>query len=161
MLTFWEVSILEKVKIISKNKKAQHNYFILRKIECGIELFGTEVKSVRLGKVNISDSYASVDNGEVFVKAMNISPYEQGNIFNRDPLRHRKLLLHKSEIRTLIGESLQDGYALIPLTLYLKGSLVKLELGVCKGKKLYDKRNDLKEKSAKRDIDRALRERNK
>ena len=152
---------MENVKILAKNKKAQHNYFILRKIECGIELFGTEVKSVRLGKVNISDAYASVDNGEVLVKAMNISPYEQGNIFNRDPLRAKKLLLHKSEIRTLIGESQQDGYALIPLTLYLKGSLVKLELGVCKGKKLYDKRNDLKEKSAKRDIDRALRDKNK
>ena len=152
---------MENIKILAKNKKAQHNYFILRKIECGIELFGTEVKSVRLGKVNISEAYASVDGGEVFVKAMNISPYEQGNIFNRDPLRHKKLLLHKKEIRTLIGEVTQDGYALIPLSVYLKGSLVKLELGVCKGKKLYDKRNDLKEKSAKRDIDRALREKNK
>ena len=161
MLTFWEVLILEKIKIIAKNKKAQHNYFILRKIECGIELYGTEMKSLRLGKVNISDAYASIDNGEVFVKAMNISPYEQGNIFNRDPLRPKKLLLHKSEIRVLIGESAQNGYALIPLTVYLKGSLAKLELGVCKGKKLYDKRNDLKEKSAKRDIDRALREKNR
>lgn len=152
---------MENIKIIAKNKKAQLNYFILRKIECGIELFGTEVKSVRLGKVNISEAYASVDNGEVFVKAMNISPYEQGNIFNRDPLRHKKLLLHKKEIRTLIGETAQDGYALIPLSVYLKGSLIKLELGVCKGKKLYDKRNDLKEKSAKRDIDRAIKERNR
>ncbi len=152
---------MENIKILAKNKKAQHNYFILRKIECGIELFGTEVKSVRLGRVNISEAYASVDGGEVFVKAMNISPYEQGNIFNRDPLRHKKLLLHKKEIRTLIGEVTQDGYALIPLSVYLKGSLVKLELGVCKGKKLYDKRNDMKEKSAKRDIDRALREKNK
>jgi len=153
--------MLEQVKIIAKNKKAQHNYFILRKIECGIELFGTEVKSIRLGKVNISEAYASVDDGEIYVKAMNISPYEQGNIFNRDPLRPKKLLLHKKEIRTIIGEVTQDGFALIPLSLYLKGSLVKLELGVCKGKKLYDKRNDLKEKSAKRDIDRALREKNK
>jgi len=152
---------LENIKIIAKNKKAQLNYFILRKIECGIELFGTEVKSVRLGKVNISEAYASIEGGEVFVKAMNISPYEQGNIFNRDPLRHKKLLMHKKEIRTLIGESAQDGYALIPLSVYLKGSLVKLELGVCKGKKLYDKRNDLKEKSAKRDIDRAIKERNR
>lgn len=152
---------MEQVKIISKNKKAQFNYFILRKIECGIELFGTEVKSVRLGKVNLSESYASIDGGEVFVKAMNISPYEQGNIFNRDPLRPKKLLLHKKEIRTLIGETTQEGLTLVPLSVYLKGSLVKLELGVCKGKKLYDKRNDLKEKTAKRDINRALREKNK
>lgn len=152
---------MEQIKILSKNKKAQHNYFILRKIECGIELFGTEVKSVRLGKVNISESYASIDGGEVFAKAMNISPYEQGNIFNRDPLRPKKLLLHKNEIRTLIGETTQDGCTLIPLSVYLKGSRVKVELGVCKGKKLYDKRNDLKEKSAKLDIDRALRDKNK
>ncbi|MBR0276939.1 MAG: SsrA-binding protein SmpB [Clostridia bacterium] len=152
---------MEQIKILAKNKKAQHNYFILRKIECGIELFGTEVKSIRLGKVNISESYASIDGGEVFIKAMNISPYEQGNIFNRDPLRPKKLLLHKNEIRTLIGETTQDGCTLIPLSVYLKGSRVKVELGVCKGKKLYDKRNDLKEKSAKRDIDRALRDKNK
>lgn len=151
---------MENIKILAKNKKAQHNYFILRKIECGIELFGTEVKSVRLGKVNISEAYAQVDGGEVFVTSMNISPYEQGNIFNRDPLRPKKLLLHKNEIRTLIGETAQNGYALIPLCVYLKGSLVKLELGVCKGKKLYDKRNDLREKSAKRDIDRAIKEKN-
>ena len=152
---------MEQIKILAKNKKAQHNYFILRKIECGIELFGTEVKSIRLGKVNISESYASIDGGEVFIKAMNISPDEQGNIFNRDPLRPKKLLLHKNEIRTLIGETTQDGCTLIPLSVYLKGSRVKVELGVCKGKKLYDKRNDLKEKSAKRDIDRALRDKNK
>ncbi len=152
---------MEQVKILAKNKKASHDYFILRKIECGVELFGTEVKSIRLGKVNISDAYASVDNGEVFVKSMNITPYEQGNIFNRDPLRHKKLLLHKSEIRTLIGETTQDGLTLIPLSIYLKGSKVKLELGVCRGKKLYDKRNDLKEKVAKRDIDRAFKDTNK
>ena len=152
---------MEQIKILAKNKKAQFNYFILRKIECGIELFGTEVKSVRLGKVNISEAYASIDGGEVFIKAMNISPYEQGNIFNRDPLRPKKLLLHKSEIRTLIGETTQDGCTLVPLSVYLKGSLIKVELAVCKGKKLYDKRNDLKEKSAKRDIDRALREKNR
>ena len=152
---------MEQIKILSKNKKASLNYFILRKIECGIELFGTEVKSVRLGKVNISEAYASIDGGEVFLKGMNISPYEQGNIFNRDPLRPKRLLLHKSEIRTLIGETTQDGCTLVPLSVYLKGSLIKVELAVCKGKKLYDKRNDLKEKSAKRDIDRALREKNK
>lgn len=152
---------MEQIKILAKNKKAHLNYFILRKIECGIELFGTEVKSVRLGKVNISEAYASVDDGEVFIKAMNISPYEQGNIFNRDPLRPKKLLLHKNEIRTLIGETTKDGCTLVPLSVYLKGSLVKVELAVCKGKKLYDKRNDLKDKTAKRDIDRALREKNK
>ena len=152
---------MEQIKILSKNKKASLNYFVLRKIECGIELYGTEVKSVRLGKVNISEAYASIDDGEVFVKAMNIAPYEQGNIFNRDPLRPKKLLLHKKEIRTLIGETAQDGCTLIPLSVYLKGSLVKVELGVCKGKKLYDKRNDLKEKTAKRDIERALKEKNK
>jgi len=151
---------LDAIKVLSKNKKAQHEYFILRKIECGIELFGTEVKSIRQGKVNISDAYASVDNGEVYIKAMNITPYEQGNIFNRDPLRHKKLLLHKSEIRTLIGETTQDGLTIIPLSVYLKGSKVKVEIGVCKGKKLYDKRNDLKEKSAKRDIDRAFKDKN-
>lgn len=152
---------MEQIKILAKNKKAQHNYFVLRKIECGIELYGTEVKSVRLGKVNISESYASIDSGEVFIKAMNISPYEQGNIFNRDPLRPKRLLLHKGEIRTLIGETTQDGCTLVPLSVYLKGSLVKIELAVCKGKKLYDKRNDLKEKTARRDIDRAFREKNR
>lgn len=151
---------MEDIKVLARNKKATHNYFILKKIECGIELFGTEVKSIRLGKVNISEAYASIDNGEVLVKGMNISPYEQGNIFNRDPLRHKKLLLHKKEIRTLIGETTLDGCTLVPLSIYLKGSKVKLELGVCKGKKLYDKRNDMKEKAASRDIDRAIKAKN-
>ncbi|MBO5060380.1 MAG: SsrA-binding protein SmpB [Clostridia bacterium] len=151
---------MENTKTLAQNKKARHNYFILETIECGIELFGTEVKSIRLGKVNIADAYASVDNGEVFVKGMNISPYEQGNIFNRDPLRPKKLLLHKSEIRKLIGQVQQDGYALIPLSVYLKGSHVKLALGVCKGKKLYDKRNDLQSRDAKRSMDRAFKEHN-
>lgn len=148
------------VKIISQNKKARHDYFVLETIEAGIELFGTEVKSVRLGKVNLTDAYASVKNSEVFIKGMNISPYEQGNIFNRDPLRERKLLLHKAQIRKLIGELQQQGYSLIPLSVYLKGSLVKLELGVCKGKKLYDKRDDIAKKDAKRNAERALKERN-
>lgn len=151
---------MENTKTLAQNKKARHNYFITETIECGIELFGTEVKSVRQGKVNIADAYASVDGGEVFVKGMNISPYEQGNIFNRDPLRHKKLLLHKSEIRKLIGQIKQDGFALIPLSVYLKGSRVKLALGVCKGKKLYDKRDDLQARDAKRNMDRAFKEHN-
>ncbi len=151
---------MENIKTLAQNKKARHDYFVTDTIECGIELFGTEVKSVRLGKVNIADAYASVDNGEVFVKGMNISPYEQGNIFNRDPLRCKKLLLHKSEIRRLIGEVKQAGYSLIPLSVYLKGSRVKVALGVCKGKKLYDKRADLQTRDAKRNMDRAFKEQN-
>lgn len=151
---------MENTKTLAQNKKARHNYFITETIECGIELFGTEVKSIRQGKVNIADAYASVDNGEVFVKGMNISPYEQGNIFNRDPLRHKKLLLHKNEIRKLIGQVQQDGFALIPLSIYLKGSKVKVALGVCKGKKLYDKRDDLQARDAKRNMDRAFKEHN-
>ncbi|MDD6734895.1 MAG: SsrA-binding protein SmpB [Clostridiales bacterium] len=151
---------MENTKTLAQNKKARHDYFIIDTIECGIELFGTEVKSVRMGKVNIADSYASVDNGEVFVKGMNISPYEHGNIFNRDPLRNRKLLMHKSEIRRLIGQVKQDGYSLIPLSVYLKGSRVKLALGICKGKKLYDKRADLQDRDAKRSMSRAFKEQN-
>lgn len=150
----------ENTKTIAQNKKARHNYFILETLEAGIELYGTEVKSIRQGRVNLTDAYASIDNGEVFVKGMNISPYEQGNIFNRDPLRHRKLLLHKNQIRKLIGQLQQQGYALIPLSLYLKGSLVKVSLGVAKGKKLYDKRDDMAARDAKRAMDRALKERN-
>lgn len=147
-------------KIISQNKKARHDYFILETIEAGIELFGTEVKSVRLGKVNLTDAYASIKNSEVFIKGMNISPYEQGNIFNRDPLRERKLLLHKAQIRKLIGEIQQQGYALIPLSVYLSGSLVKVELAVAKGKKLYDKRDTIAKNDAKRNAERALKEKN-
>ena len=147
-------------KIISQNKKARHDFFILETIEAGIELFGTEVKSVRLGKVNLTDAYASIKNSEVFIKGMNISPYEQGNIFNRDPLRDRKLLLHKAQIRKLIGEIQQQGYSLIPLSVYLSGSLVKVELAVAKGKKLYDKRDTIAKKDAMRNAERALKERN-
>lgn len=151
----------DNIKIISQNKKARHEYFIEETIEAGIELFGTEVKSVRLGKVNLTDAYASIKNSEVFVKGMNISPYEQGNIFNRDPLRDKKLLLHKNQIRKLIGQIQQQGYSLIPLSVYLKGSLVKVSLAVAKGKKLYDKRNDIAKKDAKRNAERALKERYK
>lgn len=149
------------IKVIARNKKASHEYFILEKFECGIELFGTEVKSIRNGKINLTDAYASIDNGEVFVKGMNISPFEQGNIFNRDPLRPKKLLMHKREILKLFGQLKTQGYALIPLSVYLKGSRVKLELGLCKGKKLYDKREDIAKRDAKRNIDRELKNRNK
>lgn len=147
-------------KIISQNKKARHDYFILETIEAGIELFGTEVKSIRLGKINLTDSYASIKDSEVFIKGMNISPYEQGNIFNRDPLRDRKLLLHKAQIRKLIGQIQQQGYSLIPLSVYLSGSLVKVQLAVAKGKKLYDKRDTIAKKDAKRNAERTLKEKN-
>lgn len=148
------------IKTISQNKKAYHEYFILEKYECGIELKGTEVKSLRNGNVNMKDSYAAVENGEVFIKQMHISPYEQGNIFNRDPMRERKLLMHKYEIRKLIGTLKQDGISLIPLSLYFKGSNIKVELGLAKGKKLYDKRRSIAEKDAKRNIDRKIKEYN-
>ena len=149
----------DSIKIITQNKKARHEYFIEDTYECGIELFGTEVKSIRQGKVNINEAYASVDNGEVMVKSMNISPFEQGNIFNRDPMREKKLLLHKREIRKLIGLTQQQGYSLIPLSVYLKGSLVKMSLALAKGKKLYDKREDIAKRDAARRMDRALKER--
>ena len=149
----------KSIKSIAKNKKAGHDYFIDDSYEAGIELFGTEVKSVRLGKVNINEAYASVDRGEVFVKSMNISPFEQGNIFNRDPLREKKLLLHKKEIRKIAGLISQQGYSLVPLSVYLKGSLVKVSLALVKGKKLYDKRDDIAKRDASRRMDRALKER--
>ena len=144
---------------IAQNKKAYHDYFVDEEFEAGIELCGTEVKSIREGKVNLKDSYISVKTGEAFLIGMHISPYEKGNIFNRDPLRSRKLLLHKREISRLIGLSQQDGYTLIPLKLYFKGSYVKVLLGVCRGKKNYDKRADIAEKESKRSIDRVLKER--
>lgn len=149
------------IKTLAQNKKARHEYFILETFEAGIELFGTEVKSIRQGSVNMTDAYASIDNGEVWIKQMNISPFEKGNIFNRDPLRARRLLLHKKEIRRLIGQLKQDGLALIPLSLYLKGSIVKVSLALAKGKKLYDKREDIAKRDAKRSIDRAIKERNR
>ncbi len=148
-------------KLIAQNKKAYHDYFVDDTFEAGISLFGTEVKSVRQGKVNLKDSYVSVKTGEAFLIGAHISPYEKGNIFNRDPLRSRKLLLHKREISKLIGLTAQEGYTLIPLKMYFKGSYVKVELGVCRGKKNYDKREDIARRDAKRDMDRALKERNR
>jgi len=151
----------DSIKLISQNKKAYHDYFIEETYECGISLAGTEVKSVRAGQINLKDSFASVQSGEVMVIGMHISPYEKGNIFNKDPLRERKLLMHKSEIRRLIGKVKEDGYSLIPTKVYLKGSKVKIELALAKGKKLYDKRNAIAEKEAKRRIDRKIKEYNR
>ena len=148
----------EGIKAVAQNKKARHDYFIEQTMEAGIVLSGTEVKSIRQGKVNLKDSYASIEGGEVILSGMHISPYEQGNIFNKDPLRDRKLLLHKSEINRLAGYIQQKGLSLVPLQLYFKRGIVKLELGVAKGKKLYDKRADIAEKDAKREIDRKLKE---
>ena len=145
------------IKIIAQNKKARHEYFILETYECGIELFGTEVKSIRDGKVNLADAYAGISNLEVWLKGMNISPFEKGNIFNRDPLRERKLLMHKREILKLSQHLKEQGLSLVPLKVYLKNSLVKVELALVKGKKLYDKREDIAKRDAKRNIDRALK----
>ena len=145
------------IKQISKNPTAYHNYNIEEKIEAGIVLSGTEIKSIRQGKVNLKDTYAIIKNGEVFIVGMHISPYEQGNIFNKDPLRDRKLLLNKREIAKLIGLIKQKGYSLIPISLYFKGDLVKVELGVGKGKKLYDKRQDIAQNDAERRMKKALR----
>ncbi len=149
----------EPSKTISQNKKAYHDYFILDQYEAGIELCGTEVKSLRQGKVNLKDSWCSVVNGELLINGMHISSYEQGNIFNKDPMRVRKLLMHKKEILHLYGKVKQDGCSLIPLSLYFKGSKVKVKVGLCKGKKLYDKRNDIAKRDAARNIERALKER--
>ncbi len=148
-------------KIISLNRKARHDYFVEETYECGLALAGTEVKSLRAGAVNLKDSYCAIKDGEIFVVGMHISPYEQGNIFNRDPLRQRKLLMHKREIMKLFGYVKREGYSLIPLSLYFKGSRVKLELGLCKGKKLHDKRDDAARRDADREMSRALRERSK
>lgn len=139
-------------KIIAENRKARHDYFVIETYEAGIELFGTEVKSLRAGNVNLKDSYCEVDGGELFALGMHISPYEQGNIFNKDPLRPKKLLMHKREIMKLTGLVSREGYTLVPLSLYFKGSRVKMAVGLCKGKKLYDKRDS----AAKRDADRAI-----
>ena len=146
-------------KQIADNRKARHDYFVLETIEAGIELVGTEVKSLRAGNVNLKDAWCSIDNGEMFIKGMHISPYEHGNIFNRDPIRVRRLLLHKKEIMKLFGQVKQEGLTLIPLSLYFKDSKAKVAVGVCKGKKLYDKREDMARKSAQRDIERAVKER--
>ena len=148
-------------KTLAENRKARHDYFIEESIECGIELVGTEVKSIRAGKANLKDSYAEIRNGEVFACNMHVSPYEAGNIFNKDPLRKRKLLLHKAEIRRLEAFTSQQGYTLVLLSLYLKNGRVKVQLSVAKGKKDYDKRDAMLEKAAKRDIDRQMKERSK
>lgn len=149
----------EKNRSITQNRKAFHDYFIDESFETGIELFGTEVKSIRLGTVNLKDSYCEIDKGELFVHGMHISPYEKGNIFNKDPLRPKKLLMHKREINRLFGLVKRDGFTLIPLSLYFKGSRVKLQLGLCRGKKLYDKREDAAKRDAKREIERNLKSR--
>ena len=148
----------DSIKVIAQNRKARHDYFVEETIEAGIVLAGTEVKSIRLGKVNLRDSYADVRNGEVFVNNMHISPYEKGNISNKDPMRSRKLLLHKREINRLLCYVQQNGLTLIPLRVYLKGDLVKLELAVARGKKQYDRRQDIARRDAQRAMDRAFRE---
>ncbi len=148
-------------KIIANNKKAYHDYFVDEKYEAGIQLFGTEVKSLRAGGVNLKDSYCTIENGEIFATGIHISPYEKGNIYNKDPLREKKLLMHKREILKLFGLVGQEGVTLVPLSLYFSGSRVKVELGVCRGKKLYDKRDDLAKKQAQRDVERYTKERNR
>lgn len=148
-------------KTIAQNKKAFHDYFVEESMEAGIELTGTEVKSLRQGRANLKDAWCSVINGELLLNGMHVSPYEHGNIFNKDPVRVRRLLMHKREIMRLFGLVKQDGYSLIPLSLYFKGSMVKVQVGLCKGKKLYDKRQDLAEKAAKRDIERAMKDKNR
>ncbi|WP_153127278.1 SsrA-binding protein SmpB [Peribacillus tepidiphilus] len=148
-------------KQIAQNKKAYHDYFIEETYEAGIVLQGTEIKSIRAGRVNLKDSYARIHNGEIFLYNMHISPYEQGNRYNHDPLRTRKLLLHRREINKLIGETKEQGYTLVPLKVYLKNGFAKVLIGLAKGKKQYDKREDLKKKEAKREIERAFRERQK
>ena len=146
-------------KLIAKNPTAYHNYTIDSKLEAGIVLSGTEIKSIRTGQVNLKDTYCLIRNGEVYIVGMHISPYEHGNIFNKDPLRNRKLLLNRTEINKLIGLTKQQGCSLIPISLYFKGSIVNLELGIGKGKKLYDKRQDIAKKDAQRQIQRTLKDR--
>ena len=145
------------VKQAAANRKAFHDYFILERYEAGIELFGTEAKSIRAGTLNLKDSFCTIKDGEIFIRGMHVSPYEQGNIFNRDPVRPRKLLMHKKEILKLNAKVMQDGAALIPLSVYFKDSRVKVEVGLCKGKKLYDKRESEAKRQADRDIDRTLK----
>ncbi len=147
-------------KTIAENRKARHDYFVLETFEAGIELVGTEVKSIRQGTVNLKDSWCTIDNGELWIRGMHISPYEKGNLFNRDPLRVRRLLMHKREILKLFGTLKQQGLTLIPLSLYFKDSKVKVQLGLCKGKKLYDKRESAAIRSANREIDRMIKSKN-
>lgn len=151
----------DSFKTIAENRKARHDYFVLEALETGIELVGTEVKSIRTGSVNLKDSWVDVVGGDLMVMGMHISPYEKGNIFNRDPVRPRRLLAHGREIRRLAAEVKQNGLTLVPLRLYFKGSRVKVEVGLCKGKKLYDKRATTAQRDAKRDIDRAMKAQNK
>lgn len=151
---------MDNTKTITTNKKAFHEYFVVESFEAGISLFGTEIKSIRAGTVNLKDAWCSVDDGELILKQMHISPYEQGNIFNKDPMRPRKLLMHKREIIRLGGLVQQQGLALVPLSLYFKGSRVKVQVGLCKGKKLYDKRAVAAKRDADRDIARAIKEQN-
>ena len=145
------------IKMVAQNKKAYHDYFVLEKLEAGLELFGTEVKSIRQGKINLKDSWCFVKDGEMFVNGMHISPYEHGNIFNRDPLRTKRLLLHKREIRRFYAQVKQEGLAIVPLSVYFKKGRAKVEIGLCKGKKLYDKREVAAKKDAQRTIERNLR----
>ena len=148
------------IKIAAKNQKVYHEYFVEDKFEAGIELTGTEVKSIRKGTLHLKEAWCQIKDGELWIKQMHISPYEQGNIFNKDPLRPRRLLMHKREIMQLFGKVKQDGYSLIPISVYFKNARVKVEIGLCKGKKLYDKRDDAAKKDAKRQMDRAMKERN-
>lgn len=147
------------IKSIAQNKKAYHDYFVDEKYEAGIELFGTEVKSIRNGGINLKDSYCMIEQGELFAVGIHISPYEKGNIFNRDPYRVKRLLMHKKEINKLLGQITQKGFTLVPLSVYFKGSRLKMEIGLCRGKKLYDKRDAAAKKQADRDIERAQKER--
>lgn len=149
------------VKLIASNRKAYHDYFVEDKYEAGIELCGTEVKSIRMGNVNLKDAFCIIKDGEMAVHGMHISPYEKGNIFNRDPMRPRRLLMHKREILRLFAKVKQDGYALVPLSVYFKGPRIKLEVGLCKGKKLYDKRDAAAARDAKREMDRARKDRSR
>ena len=148
------------IKIVAKNNKAHHDYFIEEKFEAGIELFGTEVKSIRQGTMHLKEAWCQVKDGELWIKQMHISPYEHGNIFNKDPLRPRRLLMHKREINYLFGKVKQDGYSIIPLSVYFRGSRAKVEVALCKGKKNYDKREDAAKRDAQRQIDRVMKERN-
>ena len=149
------------IKTVAQNRKAYHDYFVEEKVECGIALFGTEVKSIRQGRVNLKESWAQVRKGEIWVEGMHISPYEQGNIFNRDPLRPKKLLLHRSEIRRLESQVTRQGFTLVPLEMYFKNGRVKVQLGLCKGKQLHDKRDSMAKRDSDREIQRALRQRQK
>ena len=150
----------DSIKQIANNKKAFHDFFVEESLECGIQLFGTEVKSLRLGQASIKESFCQIRNGECFIVGMHINPYEGGNIFNKDPLRDRKLLLHRREIDRLLGKIKEQGYTLMPLRLYFKGSLVKLDMGLCRGKKIYDKREDMKKKAQRRELEKEFKKAN-